>query len=40
MAWDPAGILCFVEVKTRSPDAIAQGREAVKPEAPGAEKDA
>ena len=31
VAWDPAGILCFVEVKTRSPDAIAPGREAVTP---------
>lgn len=31
VAWDPAGVLCFVEVKTRSPDAIAPGREAVTP---------
>lgn len=31
VAWDPAGVLCFVEVKTRSPDAAVQGREAVTP---------
>ena len=31
IAWDPAGVLCFVEVKTRSPGAMAQGREAVTP---------
>ena len=31
VAWDPAGILCFVEVKTRSPGAIAAARESVTP---------
>ena len=29
IARDPAGVLCFVEVKTRSPRAIAPPREAV-----------
>ena len=31
VAWDPAGVLCFVEVKTRSPGAIAAARESVTP---------
>lgn len=31
VAWDPAGVLCFVEVKTRGPDPLAPGREAVTP---------
>ena len=31
VAWDPAGVLCFVEVKTRGPEPLAPGREAVTP---------